>query len=293
MPTLTEIYEAAQQTLRAAGYEPEEARVTARLLLDEISATFHTHLKFRDKPLDKVLDAAQRTRWNAALEQLEHGRPLAYVLGHCEVFGLKFQCDERALIPRPETEVLVEAALRFMNQTENQNWKVADLGTGSGCIAITLALHNPHVQIYATDASPEALQLARDNASTLDTAARVHFLAGEPNDWSVPLLPFKPFDVLVSNPPYIAAQELETLQPQIRDYEPRIALTPGEDGLKAYRQIAEQCGVLLRSGGVLLCELGIGQFDSAREIFEKEGWRADEPIFDYAGIERVLLARRL
>jgi release factor glutamine methyltransferase len=272
----------------------EEARATARRLMDELTATPHAHLT---QP-DRVLPPYAQARFQSALTALKNNRPLPYILGEQEFYQLTFRCDERALIPRPETELLVQTALeKFRSQISNRGtFRIADLGTGSGCVAIAIAFHSPDAQIIATDVSPGALELARENACRHHLAERILFVPGKEGDWASPLREYsRPegggFDVIVSNPPYIAPRDIENLPLQIKDFEPRRALDGGEDGLDCYRQIAAQCKPLLKPNGTLACELGAGQFAGVRAIFENENWRVQKPIRDFAGIERVLVAQ--
>lgn len=286
--TISEAHQHAFAQLSACGIERSEAHVTARILLDAITSTSHAHLTHGDR----VLSPQQLSRFETALAQLESGHPLAYILGAREFYGLEFRCDERALIPRPETELLVELALQELSK-KPQNSKLADLGTGTGCIAIAIAKHCAHVDICATDASINALGLACENARTHGVDACIRFLLGTAGDWVAPLREYSgSFDVIVSNPPYIAPRDIETLQTQVKDFEPRSALDGGEDGLDCYRQIAAQCGALLAPDGVLACELGAGQFAAVRTIFEANGWKVGDAIFDLQGIARVLSAQR-
>jgi release factor glutamine methyltransferase len=223
--------------------------------------------------------------------ELRSCQPLAYLTRQREFFGLPFHCDRRALIPRPETEILVElAATRLKN---NGGALIADLGTGSGCIAVSVAHAVPGSVIYATDLSPGALDLARENAALNHVANRIEFVAGRTAKWASPLLREGfggMFDCVLSNPPYISKPDIETLEPQIRDWEPRLALDGGDDGLDCYRQIASQCGALLKPDGFLAVELGAGQFAAVESLFHSEGWVVEASIRDFADIERVLVA---
>lgn len=298
--TIIQAHHNATQFLMGGEYSREEAHLAARLLLDHLASTRHAHLTRGDETFESALNANSLTRFHQALEELKSGRPLAYVLGTREFFGLQFRCDERALIPRPETELLIETALRETRSEKARSHplKIADMGTGTGCIAVTLAGQFPHAEVFATDLSPDALNLARENASAhavaeVSNGGRIRFLAGKQNDWAAPLREFSDFDLILSNPPYIAAREIETLQTQIKNFEPRAALDGGDDGLNCYRQIAAQCRVLLKPTGALLLELGAGQFEEMRAIFEAHKWRVEKPVLDFAGIERVLVARSL
>jgi release factor glutamine methyltransferase len=291
--TFAQAHQLTRQRLLDAQYDVAEAQASARLLLDGIAQLRHAHLIQPQQELTLQQSAQLQQR----LAEMERGKPLAYALGAREFYGLSFRCDERALIPRPETELLVEhalreAALRKAAAHNQSTLRLADLGTGTGCIAIALATHLPDAELFATDASPRALELARENAQIHRVENRVHFVKGEAGNWASPLLPYKEsFDVIVSNPPYIAPRDIENLQTQIKDYEPRSALDGGEDGLDCYRQIAAQCGVLIKPGGALFCELGANQFDEVREIFERHSWKVEAQIFDFAGFARVLIAR--
>jgi release factor glutamine methyltransferase len=287
--TAVQAYEMGVRLLTESGFDRSEACSLTRLVLDKVTDLHHAHLTHPEAVLDESAGAAL----SVALQELQRGKPLPYILGHWEFFGLMFRCDERALIPRPETETLVEAAIERLKSKDRV--LIADLGTGSGCIAVSLAQALPNARVYATDASAEALQLARDNASRHHILNRVEFVRGMMGDWAGPLLRAGVegrFDAVLSNPPYIAPAEIETLQPQIRDWEPRAALDGGTDGLDCYRHIAAQCGPLLASNGFLMVELGAGQFDMVREIFIAAHWTVAPPIFDLAGIARVFVAQK-
>jgi release factor glutamine methyltransferase len=298
--TIAQAHRGARQYLMDGGQTREEAHLAVRLLLDHLTSTPHAHLTRAGEEWGKVLDGDKQAHFLRALEELKSGRPLAFVLGTSAFYGLEFRCDERALIPRPETELLIETLLYELSTRPPslppkglpaQRLRIADLGTGTGCIAVTLATQLPEAEIFATDVSPAALKLARENAYIHGVENRIRFLAGKINDWAAPLLEWGKFDCLLSNPPYIAAREIEELQIQIKKFEPRAALDGGEDGLNCYRELAVQCRVLLKPGGALLCELGYGQFEDVRAIFEACNWSVENPVFDGAGIARVALAR--
>ena len=282
--TVREAHQSGVEALKACGFDDSEARFITRLLLDKCTATSHAHLVVPQQNLhdDKFFDD---------LERIASGEPLAYVLGQREFFGLDFKCDARALIPRPETELLIELAVEKLENAPRV--LAADLGTGSGAIAVSVARALPQSVVFATDVSPDTLQLARENAARNGVENRIAFVEGEYSQWAKPLQNFAgKFDVVLSNPPYIARAEIENLQTQVRDYEPRGALDGGEDGLNCYREIAAQCGELLAPGGFLAVELGAGQHEKARAIFQENGWRVEEPIYDFAGHARVLAASR-
>lgn len=289
--TVRQAYDFAVKFLREeASYDLGEARVSARLLVDNLAQRDNAHLLQPDEPLDEKWAVPD---FHRLLKNLQTGKPLAYVMHQHAFFGLPFLCEPYALIPRPETELLVEHVVtRFKNR---DRVLVADLGTGTGCIAISIAHSLLQATVYATDLSLDALILAADNAEFHKLRDRVKFVEGQSGDWAQPLVReglAGMFGCVVSNPPYISKRDIEELPPQIKDFEPRLALDGGADGLNCYRDIARQCGVLLQPNGFLLAELGAGQFSDVRAIFESEGWNVAPPIHDLAGHERVLSATR-
>ena len=284
--TAREAYESSIRLLKQSGYAENEAQLCARLVLDHATGKSFAHLtdpKYRIDGDDFLF----------SIWALQRGEPLAHVLGKRDFHGLRFLCDKRALIPRPETELIVEHVVAtFRNQ---DRVLVADLGTGSGCIAVSIAHSLPQAVVYATDLSPDALALARENARLNNVEKRIEFVEGQSGEWAQPL--FREgfgamFDCIVTNPPYISPSDIEELPTQIKDFEPRLALDGGDDGLNCYRQIAAQCGTLLTADGFLLAELGAGQFADVRAIFESNGWEVGDAIADFAGHERVLRATR-
>jgi release factor glutamine methyltransferase len=283
--TVAAIYREGIIHLREAGWPSDEARGAARILCDEVTGTRFSHLM---QP-DKALHEKAVKRWRAMLQQVARGVPLPYILRRQEFFGLEFMVDERALIPRPETEILVEAA--FEKLKSHPAPTIADPGTGSGCIAISVAYALPQARVFATDASLGALELAEFNAHKLGVADRITFLPGIIGDWATPLREHR-FDAILSNPPYIARKEIETLQTQVRDFEPRNALDGGADGLDCYRELAAQCKAILAPDGFFMAELGAGQFGEVCSIFEANGWQVEAPLFDFQNIARVIEARR-
>lgn len=288
--TVRQAYDLAVSELKAFGFEQSEARSATRILLDNFVKVSHAHLVCPD---DLFFEGAHPEPFVDKLEQILNGEPLAHVLGQREFFGLNFYCDNRALIPRPETELLVENAIEHLHNCESP--LIADLGTGSGCIAVSLVHALEKSVVYATDLSRNALELARQNAQRHGVANRIEFVEGQNGEWTQPLVRAGfagMFGCVVSNPPYISQSDIEELPPQIKDFEPRLALDGGGDGLSCYRDIARQCGVLLQPNGFLLAELGAGQFADVRAIFEREGWEVAPPILDLAGHERVLSATR-
>ena len=215
------------------------------------------------------------------------GEPLQYILGESEFFGFRFKVDKRALIPRPETEILVEAVIKQFTSHKSQvtsQVKILDIGTGSGCIAVSLAKSLSNARVTALDISPEALELARENAVINGVLERIDFIQ---SDLLSPAA--KAFDIIVSNPPYVCSQEIDKLSPEVRS-EPRLALDGGNEGLDFYRRIIPLAGGFLKNGGFLALEIGFQQRQGIEEIVNQQGWlRVKEVIKDYSGIERVMV----
>ncbi len=289
--TVRQAYDSAVKVLHEeSGYDLNEARISSRLLVDNLAQRDNAHLLQPDEPLDEIWAVPDFYR---LLRDLQSGKPLAYVLHQRAFFGRPFWCEPCVLIPRPETELLVGHTIERLQNYETA--LIADLGTGSGCIAVSVAHELPQSVVYATDLSRDALELAKSNALLHNVQNRIEFVEGQSGEWAQPLARegfARQFDCVLTNPPYISKRDIEELPTQIKDFEPRLALDGGDDGLDCYRQIAQQCDVLLSKNGFLLAELGAGQFGGVKTIFENEGWKVDEPLLDLAGHERVLLATR-
>jgi release factor glutamine methyltransferase len=274
-----------------ADHQIENPRLNAELLLahslnlsrEGLYLHLHRELKEGEKgPLEKLI------------QRRISGEPLQYILGRQEFWSINFKVDPRVLIPRPETELLVEQSLRILSErTFEQNPSVLEIGTGSGAIAIALAKEVTHIFLVATDISREALVLARENAKSAGVQERIQFVSADL------LSPFqiskgtKVFDLILSNPPYIVRSEIGSLAKEVRDYEPVIALDGGKDGLEFYRGLISQAPSSLREGGWLLLEVGQGQAQRvAEQILESESFLRPQILPDLAGIERVVKAQR-
>jgi release factor glutamine methyltransferase len=226
----------------------------------------------------RPVSAAVAEQFETMCARRRSGEPMAYLLGQREFYGRRFRVDPSVLIPRPETECLIEVALRHLQDRDSP--RVLDLGTGSGCIAITLALERPDARVVASELSEAALTVARANA--LELGARVEFLQG---DWYAPT-PGR-FDLIISNPPYVAAEDPHLAR---LGAEPRRALTDDGDGLSCLRAITAQAGAHLAEGGFLLVEHGYDQGLAVRELMRRSGFRSVRTLNDLAGRERVCLA---
>jgi release factor glutamine methyltransferase len=273
---------------------PDPERDAEFLLLHVLGcdrAALHAHP-------ERPVPAGAADRYRDLVERRAGREPLQYLTGEQEFWSLRFRVTPAVLIPRPETEGILEALLTLPAPRGPGRPRILDLGTGSGCLAIAAAHSLPEAQVVATDVSAEALEVARDNARALGVADRVVFLHGDLGGaleaGPVPAAFGGPprFDVIVSNPPYIAAADLEGLAPEVHDHEPRIALTPGPDALAVHRRILTLAGELLAPGGWLLVEIGAGQAEPIRALYAaQDRLRLDAIGPDLAGIPRVVVAR--
>ena len=259
---------AAQRRLQANGAEAArlEAEVLAAhvLMVDRTWVVAHPEADFPELAGESVIQ-----------RRLMH-EPLAYILGRREFYGRDFVVRRGVLIPRQETETLIEAAL----QRDNNAMKVLDIGTGSGCIAITLKLERPSWMVFASDISEKALDIARENGETLH--AEVNWLHAN----GAAGIAETGFDLIVSNPPYVGRGD--DLPMEIRAFEPDVALYAGASGLDFYRKLSRDCPRLLAKGGSVLLELGAGQLELVRAVFENEGWQFIGSWKDLLGVDRVV-----
>jgi len=235
---------------------------------------------------DISLDKDKSALISNILKRRIHGEPLQYILGKCEFMGLEFKIDKRALIPRPETEILVESAINELKVTGNLCPKVFDLGTGSGCIAISIAKLLPLAMVWAADISKDALELAKENADLNNV--KIKFLHSDLFSG----LKEEKFDLIISNPPYISTNEFCRLAKEI-SFEPKLALKAGIDGLDFYRRIIKSAGVYLNDHGLLALEMGINQAGSVGMLLQKENFSDIKIIKDYNNIKRIIIAKRI
>ncbi|HMO51169.1 MAG TPA: peptide chain release factor N(5)-glutamine methyltransferase [Kiritimatiellia bacterium] len=224
----------------------------------------------------------------AGIQRLLRHEPLQYVIGHAPFLNLSLRTDRRALIPRPETEELVMRVLASRPLWARPGVTLADVGTGSGCIALAIAAARPTARIIATDCSADALALARENAVANGLENRVHIVAGDLLEGMAP----ESLDAVVSNPPYIARPELAGLDPSVRDYEPPAALDGGEDGLVIIRKLVEQAFTALRNDGRLWMEIGDDQGDAVRDLLTRAGYREVSVAADLYGKTRFAEAQK-
>jgi len=295
-PTLRFALDEAQRVL-AAGPHPERARRdTETLLLHALRKTApQTNLDTSQAWLiahdgEPLAPDAAATFCDLVKRRLA-GEPIQYITGDAEFYGLPFHVNRDVLIPRPETEHLVEKAISLA-QRLRLTWapspRIVDIGTGSGAIAVALARALLFAHITATDISAAALEVARRNAARNGVADRIRFFEG---DLLEPVVG-EHFDIVVSNPPYVPESDRDSLSVEVRNYEPPQALFAGDDGLAIYRRLIPASFSALVPGGYVLLEIGYGQQDAIRALLKKEGFPGIEFIADLQGIPRVAVARR-
>lgn len=236
----------------------------------------------------RILTPLALHRYQALIDRRRRHEPIQYITGTQEFYGLPFHVTSAVLIPRPETEHLVEAVLERV--PHDRPLEIADIGTGSGAIAIALALHLPYARLTALDLSPSALEVAQTNASTLNASSRIRFALSDLLDSLPPQQKLQHFDAIVSNPPYVPLADAAGLHPQVRDHEPASALFAGDDGLDIYRRLIPQAHAALKPGGLLALEIGHGQRDALAELLS--GWNEIGFVNDLQAISRVALARK-
>lgn len=224
-------------------------------------------------------DDAARERVEAGAHRLEQHEPLQYVLGHAPFLDFSVFTDPRALIPRPETEELAMRVLRCGALWSREGLRIADIGTGTGCLAITIAQKHAAAQVIATDVSPEALKLARRNAKQNGLRGRIDFRLTKLLDGFVPAS----LDAVISNPPYIATLEIQALERSVHEYEPLLALDGGSDGLAVIRRLIPQAKAVLKEGGRIFLEIGDDQGDAVRALLAEAGFRDIEISRDLYG----------
>jgi release factor glutamine methyltransferase len=237
---------------------------------------------------DRVLTTAETDGLRELVKRRAAREPLQHIVGSASFCGLEISVTRSALIPRPETEMLAELGWKFLSTINPELSTVLDFGTGTGCIAIALAAKCPNAKVTALDISPDALALARQNAQQNKVAERMGFLLG---DGFVAMTAGVKFDLIISNPPYIASAEIATLEPEVKDFDPRTALDGGADGLDFYRRLAQEAKAFLKSGGKIMVEFGDGQANDISKIFETEKWVVEAVEEDYSHRRRILIAR--
>lgn len=282
--TIAKTLKQASQQLRAASVANDV--LDAQTLLAEALGKDRTYLivNFNEQLDDELLSGYQNL-----IERRASGEPLQYITGHQQFFGLEFEVTPDVLIPRPETEIIVEETIRLVEQNKISAPVIVDVGTGSGCIAVALARELEDAQVTACDISEAALNIARRNAAKHELSDRIEFI----NSDLLSAFPETPFaDFILSNPPYVAEKELPTLQREVRDWEPHIALTDFDNGLSFYHRLVTEAPARLKSGGYLICELGYTQSEAVPAMADPQVWGESRLLDDLQGIPRTLVLKK-
>jgi release factor glutamine methyltransferase len=268
-------------TAELTEYDVPDARLDAVLLVafaigrDKTYLVAHPEVELTTDQQSKITELTSR---RASRE------PLQYVLGRQEFYRLMFEVTPDVLIPRPETEILVERAIKFLSIKSAPRF--CEIGVGSGCISVSVLHELSDASAVACDISEKALEVARRNAERNGVAERLHLIVSDVFD----AVPKENFDALLSNPPYVPEIDFDTLQTEVRGYEPTVALTSGEDGLNVIERLLAQAPSYLKPGGMLLFEMGFNQSDKVRELIDDAIWTDIEFLADLQGIPRILSA---
>lgn len=257
------------------------ARLDAEVLLSHVLRQERIYLYVH---FDEPMEQNELNKFREYVKKRAQHVPIAYIIGEREFMGLPFKVTKDTLIPRPDTEILVENVLN--NVDKDKEIEIVDIGTGSGAIILSLLVNLPKAQGKTVDISSKAIEVAKENAVNLQVNDRCEFFVG---DLFAPLNDNK-FDVIVSNPPYIPQKDIATLEDDVKEYEPVSALTDGGDGLSYYRRLLSEGKAYIKENGFIALEIGIYQSNDVKQIAMDNGWKNIKIIKDYAGIDRVVLA---
>jgi release factor glutamine methyltransferase len=280
------VFDALSQAIELLKENTANPRQEAEWLLSFLLDSDRSHLlaHYRDDLNDSVL-----SNFFSQVRQRIQGKPLQFIVGRQEFRALEFEVSRDVLIPRPETELVVEEVLYYVRALDQPT--LVDLGTGSGCIAVALAVELPQARVFALDLSQPALEIARRNAARHKVADRIQFLQGNLLDPMTPIQLQETIDCIASNPPYVSERDFPHLQREVREWEPKLALVAG-DGLSIYHQILPQALRFLRTGGYLVVEIGFNMRDAVCGLFD-DGWRIVKVKEDLSGIPRVVVGQKL
>ena len=259
----------------------QSARLDAEVLLSHVLRQERIYLYVH---FDEPMEQNELSKFREYVKKRAQHVPIAYIIGEREFMGLPFKVTKDTLIPRPDTEILVENVLN--NVDKDKEIEIVDIGTGSGAIILSLLVNLPNAQGKTVDISSKAIEVAKENAVNLQVNDRCEFFVG---DLFAPLNGNK-FDLIVSNPPYIPQKDIATLEDDVKEYEPVSALTDGGDGLSYYRRLLSEGKAYIKENGFIALEIGIYQSEDVKQIAMDNGWKNIKIIKDYAGIDRVVLA---
>ncbi len=269
------------QDLKQGGIE--NPRSQARLIIANVLGCSLEHLVLYP---DKLIDLSQQYRVHELVKRCLNHEPLSRIFGYREFWSLPFFLNEETLDPRPDSEILIEAVLQYYPD-KNASLNILDLGTGTGCLLLSLLSEYKNAKGMGTDIQPKAVEAAQKNASGLELESRATFIN---TSWAEGASGF--FDIIISNPPYITDPEYKKLDPNVRNYDPRISLVGGEDGLQCYQELSKIVPSLLNPQGILVLEIGKGQKQEVQDIFKKESLELISTHQDLAGIDRALVLRK-
>ena len=287
LPTITQVIDAGASRLREAAIEHD--RRTAGVLLAHVLGVDRTHLLINSET--QVIES----HYNSYLRLIERraaGEPLQYITGHQEFYGLDFIVNSSVLIPRPETEVLIDRVIAISKQFDEEPLLFGDIGTGSGCVAVVVAVRVPRAHVIASDLSQAAIDVARANAERQGVSDRIDFIAGDL---------FEPFakrslrgaiNIFVSNPPYVDREESKLIQREVHDWEPHDALFGGAGGLAFHRRLLQEGFEYAKAGGYLVFEIGYGQINSITNMIAESAWTLIDVTRDLQGIPRTVTVRK-
>jgi len=283
--TVLEVIQRSAEFLTKKGVE--SPRLQVELLLAHLLAMprMKLYLSF-----ERVLTESELAQLRQLVKRRGNREPLQHIVGSTNFCGLEFAVNRHVLIPRPETEILAERACKFlqMRSAESKRTRALDFGTGSGCLAVLMAVKSQATDVHAVEVSADALGIARENASRQNVGDRIIFHQG---DGFSALGAEAEFDLIVANPPYIPSEEILSLEPEVRDHDPKLALDGGVDGLDFYRMLSAEAKSRLSDEGRLMIEFGEGQAEKIREIFEDQKWIVEAIERDYTQRLRFLTAR--
>lgn len=282
--TIADILKSASSQLRKSGIQNDV--LDAQTLLAEALGRDRTYLIVN---FNQELTPEIAQKYQSLVARRASGEPLQYITGRQEFYGLEFEVTPAVLIPRPETELIIEETLRLVHQNNLDEPLIIDVGTGSGCIAVTLAREIEAARVIALDISTDALEVAKRNASRYGLQERIEFIE---SDLLSALSDEDKADFIVSNPPYVAAHEMPELQREVREWEPHIALTDCADGLSFYRRLLNDVPASLKNGGYFLCEMGYQQSTAIEALIDSHVWEAIHTLKDLQGIPRTLVLKK-
>jgi len=266
-----------------------DARLSAEMLMSEVLGKQRIQL-YTD--FEEVVPKSNLDKLHSLVKRAAAHEPVAHLIGRTEFYSLEIQVNEHTLIPRPETEQLVEKAIDFLRTRKNKQ-TVLDLCTGSGCIAVAIAKNFPAADIIATDICESALQVAAKNIEKYQLADQVKLLQGNLFDPVIPQLDTSAFDLIVSNPPYISTDEFEKLDKNVKDYEPKLALLAGEQGLDVYHKIAAQLDQFLKPDAALIMEIGYEQGPTVKQMLQNLNCFSEVKIEkDFQRLDRLVIAKK-